>query len=185
MSTRTCGIYCDVCRLNFRGICSSCGGGTSELARLKLEAQEALLGAICLILACARINRLDFCMRDCQQFPCENFSGKGLNSYPFGEGFLNMQRRKWASIKLQDQQSDHYAIPEQHWKEISGRGLDKIRRFSGADLVDDGCLLLQVLEHTPRIDPKRKTVGFADRGKWPPTPSLIASGAAAIDLSQR
>ena len=44
MATGACGINCDTCRLNLRGTCSTCGSGTSEEGRLKLAAQERLLG---------------------------------------------------------------------------------------------------------------------------------------------
>jgi len=91
MPTGACGINCDTCRLNQRGVCSSCGSGTSEQARLKIKAQGQLLGAPCPILACARLNRIDYCLQDCDQFPCENFSGDGATVYPFSEGYLNMQ----------------------------------------------------------------------------------------------
>ena len=91
MPTGACGINCDVCKLNLLGTCSSCGPGKSLRAEKKLAAQQRLLGGSCSILACANMNQLDYCMRDCNQFPCDNFS---TGPYPFSQGFLNMQKRR-------------------------------------------------------------------------------------------
>lgn len=91
MPTGACGINCDVCKLNLLGTCSSCGAGKSPQAERKLAAQQRLLGGTCSILACAKMNRVDYCMRDCRQFPCDNFHS---GPYPFSKGFLNMQERR-------------------------------------------------------------------------------------------
>jgi len=91
MPTGACGINCDVCKLNLLGTCSSCGPGTSLEAEKKLAAQQRLLGSTCSILACANLNQLEYCMRDCHQFPCDNFR---TGPYPFSQGYLNMQERR-------------------------------------------------------------------------------------------
>ena len=80
MPTGSCGINCDVCKLNLLGTCSSCGPGKSPEAEQKLAAQQRLFGSTCGILACARMNQIDYCLRDCRQFPCDNFSN---GPYPF------------------------------------------------------------------------------------------------------
>ena len=85
MPTGACGINCDVCKLNVLGTCSSCGSGISADAEKKLSAQQRLLGSACAILACAKVNQIEYCMRDCSQFPCENFR---TGRYPFSQGFL-------------------------------------------------------------------------------------------------
>jgi hypothetical protein len=91
MPTGACGIDCDVCKLNLLGTCSSCGPGKSPEAEKKLAAQQRLLGSTCSILACANLNQLEYCMRDCHQFPCDNFR---TGPYPFSQGYLNMQERR-------------------------------------------------------------------------------------------
>jgi len=91
MPTGACGINCDVCKLNLLGTCSSCGSGTSPDAEKKLAAQQRLLGSTCSILTCAKMNQIEYCMRDCNQFPCDNFR---TGPYPFSQGFLNMQQRR-------------------------------------------------------------------------------------------
>ena len=91
MPTGACGIDCDVCKLNLLGMCSSCGSGKSPEAAKKLAAQQRLLGDTCAILACAQMNQIEYCLRDCRQFPCDNFS---QGPYPFSRGFLQMQQRR-------------------------------------------------------------------------------------------
>ena len=91
MPTAACGIDCDVCKLYLLGTCSSCGPGTSLQAEKKLAVQQQLLGDTCSILACANMNQVAYCMRDCSQFPCDNFH---TGPYPYSKGFLNMQARR-------------------------------------------------------------------------------------------
>ena len=62
MVTGACGINCDTCRLYRDDICISRGNGTSEQGRLKREAQLRLLGAPCPLLACAQLNRIEYCL---------------------------------------------------------------------------------------------------------------------------
>jgi len=71
MPTAACGINCDVCQLNVLEVCSSCGSGKSREGQAKAEAQKRLFGQSCAILTCAILNRIEYCLRDCQFFPCE------------------------------------------------------------------------------------------------------------------
>ncbi len=178
MPTGACGINCDACRLNQQGVCSSCGSGTSEQARLKLEAQERLLGAPCPLLACARLNRIDYCLRDCDQFPCENFSGDGISGYPFSSGYLNMQKRRRKLLENSDQPGEQLPIPEQHWQEIRDRGLEDIVRCAAATLADGGMLKLEMLTRILRIDTSQQQIEIERQGRWQPAPSLPAFIAA-------
>ncbi len=89
--TGACGINCLVCRLAVEGKCSPCGAGTSEQAQKKLAAQMRLLGGVCPILNCASDRRIDYCLRDCLDFPCPHFED---GPYPFSQGFLSMQLRR-------------------------------------------------------------------------------------------
>jgi len=174
MPTGACGINCNACRLNHRGLCSSCASGTSEQARLKLEAQERLLGAPCPILACARLNSIDHCLRDCEQFPCENFSGDGVSGYPFSNGYLNMQKRRRVLLEETNQNGGTLAIPDQHWQVINDRGTDDIIRCSGATLLEDGSFQLEMLTRRLRIDVDRRLVEIEHQDGWQPAPPLVA-----------
>ena len=91
MPTGACGINCDVCKLRSENICSSCGPGKSIEAEEKLEVQMRILGGTCPILACAKLNGIDYCLGDCDSFPCDHFTA---GPYPFSQGFLMMQQRR-------------------------------------------------------------------------------------------
>lgn len=174
MPTGTCGINCDTCGLNSRGVCSSCGSGTSEQARLKIDAQKQLLGAPCPILACARLNRLDYCMKDCRQFPCENFSADGINGYPFSKGYLDMQNRRRTQFEQSDRSNDQLIIADQHWQQIRERGLDTICRCSGAHVSNGNSLLIDVMNINVRIDTDLEKVKVEHHAEWLPADPLLA-----------
>ena len=178
MGTGACGINCDACRLNQRGVCSSCGSGTSEQARLKLEAQIRLLGSPCPLLACARLNRVDYCLRDCDQFPCENYSGAAGSGYPYSNGYLNMQKRRRTELENRDQPGEGLAIPDHHWQEINRRGLEDLVRCSGATRDSDDALNLELLTRRLRIDLTHRQVEIERQGRRMPVPALPAFVAA-------
>lgn len=188
MPTGACGINCGTCHLNHRGLCSSCGSGTSEQARLKLEAQQRLLGGPCPILACARLNRIDYCLRDCNQFPCEIFSADGATGYPFSEGYLNMQKRRRVLLEETNQNGqpgEPLAIPDQHWQVISDRGTEDIVRCSGATLLEDGSFQLEMLNRRMRVDVSRRLVDIDRQGNWLPAPPLPAFVAVVYLANSR
>ena len=87
MATGACGINCDVCKLNLRGVCSTCGPGDSEEAAAKMAAQVRILGNPCPILDCARSKGIAHCMADCKAFPCDIFTA---GPYPFSAPFLEI-----------------------------------------------------------------------------------------------
>jgi hypothetical protein len=89
--TGACGINCLTCRLFVEGRCSPCGSGISEQASRKLAAQLRLMGGVCPILNCAMERKVEYCLRDCDRFPCNHFKS---GPYPFSEGYLQMQNRR-------------------------------------------------------------------------------------------
>jgi hypothetical protein len=95
--TGACGVNCYACKLFVDGKCSPCGSGRSAQATKKLAAQLRLLGGVCSILNCAVERKIEFCLRDCEAFPCQHFKS---GPYPFSEGYLQMQsRRRGNSMK--------------------------------------------------------------------------------------
>ena len=89
--TGACGVNCLACRLAVTGKCSPCGSGLSEQASRKLAAQLQLIGGYCPILKCAADRKVAYCLRDCDDFPCDKFQS---GPYPFSQGFLQMQDRR-------------------------------------------------------------------------------------------
>jgi len=150
MPTGACGINCDVCKLNLLGTCSSCGSGKSLEAEQKLAAQQKLFGSTCAILACARMNQIEYCLRDCGQFPCDNFS---QGPYPFSREYLQMQQRRrrenppaFAPDKSPVEVSPHY------WDTLQTKDLDTLCNLTLFSRVAPQQLVFHFLNKDVRLD---------------------------------
>ncbi len=85
MEIGACGIACGICR--FRGMCAvgGCVAGTDKDAAKKLETQKSKLGFNCPVLECAFESKVDYCLKDCDRFPCEvHYRG-----FPYSKAFLS------------------------------------------------------------------------------------------------
>lgn len=160
MPTAACGINCDVCGLKNRGICSSCGSGISKEGMEKLAIQRKLFGQPCPILACANMNHLEFCMRDCMSFPCENFETQG---YPFGQKFINMQRRRLAEARTKPVSQipgskNRIVVPSAHWDNLQEKDPVQICHTALAQLDASGDIRLRVLNTELLIHPGNRSI---------------------------
>ncbi|MCX8175682.1 MAG: DUF3795 domain-containing protein [Candidatus Bathyarchaeota archaeon] len=90
MPTAACGINCDVCRAYIEGKCPTDGCVEGSKASQKLEKQKTVFGFVCPVLECASKKGLDFCLRDCEDFPCEIFYK--ANS-PYSKEFLDVMKK--------------------------------------------------------------------------------------------
>jgi hypothetical protein len=164
MPTAACGINCEVCRLNLLGICSSCGPGKSLQAEKKLAAQQQLLGGTCSILACANMNCIDYCMRDCNQFPCDNFrSGR----YPFSKGFLNMQQRR---LKERPPaiapDGSRVQVAPAYWNDLQQKDLTAMCNLTLFTPVAAGRAVFQFLNEDVMIDIETRCLKRKAGDKW-------------------
>jgi hypothetical protein len=163
MTTGACGIDCTVCRLHVRGVCSTCGAGTSMAGREKLAAQQRLFGTACPMLACAVERKVGYCLRDCDDFPCEVFT---RSDYPYSEGWMSMQSRRREEAPEQSA-----AWPEstpEFWDMLSKRSVSEVTRSAGAT-HEAGVYALPCLNETWLVDPARRTVTRRDGpfgGEW-------------------
>ena len=150
MPTGACGICCDVCKLNLVGTCSSCGPGTSVEGRSKLAAQQRLLGSTCPILACADLNRIEYCMRDCNQFPCDNFRA---GPYPFSQGFLNMQARR---LKERPPafapDGSRVTVAPEYWDQLLAREVNRLCNLTLFNPVSSGRMTFRFLQEDVMVD---------------------------------
>jgi hypothetical protein len=170
MSTGACGINCDVCRLNVLGVCSSCGPGSSKEAQLKMAVQIRVLGAPCPILECAVTQGIDYCLRDCEEFPCERFS-----AYPFSEGFLRMQerRRSQAGQKL-DPAKEKIHVPPHYWEELEKKDIAALCENTLAQAFSPEDIVLPVLGREILVDRRNHALRCKNQGEWEPvTHSLL------------
>lgn len=167
MGTGACGIDCDVCRLYIDGRCSTCGSGVSDDGGKKALVQEHLLGSTCPVLACARLNRIEFCMRDCESFPCQNFEA---GAYPYSKAFLHMQqRRRNKSGLLHEPPGDTDRVPNAFWDELKRRDPVALCRVSGAWMDDNGRLAIRFLNEDLWVDVDARRLFRRKDEKWEKT----------------
>lgn len=150
MPTGACGINCDVCRLNLLGLCTSCGSGQSQEARLKLATQERILGSTCPALSCVVMNNKSYCLRDCSQFPCENHQ---RNPYPYSDSFLQMQKRRRKHPVLQlDPMGQSVSVPEELWDSVLKRDLNLVNSYSLSETDELGNIIFIFLNQKIILD---------------------------------
>lgn len=156
MPTGVCGINCDVCKLRLAGVCSSCGSGKSREAQKKLEAQRQIFGSTCTVLACAYMNNLDYCLRDCNSFPCDNFAS---GPYPFAHGFLNMQkRRREQRPPALNHNSIPVQVPPEYWDILKQRDINELCNFTLAEPHGSGGLTFCFLQENIFLDIENRCI---------------------------
>lgn len=162
MATGACGINCDACRLNFMRVCSSCGPGKSLEARKKMAAQVRILGAPCPILECASGRKIDYCLRDCDEFPCER-----LGAYPFSEGFLKMQeRRRSQAAQELDPTKEKILVPPEYWEDLEKRDPKTLCGNALATVFSQEDLVLPFLGKEILVDRKHHSLRSKRQGEW-------------------
>jgi hypothetical protein len=145
-------------------ICSSCGSGKSLEGKKKLDAQERILGSPCPILACASLNNLEYCMRDCSSFPCDNFSG---GPYPFSSGFLLMQqrRRKQKPPALTHNRTP-LEVPAEFWDTLQSQNLNMLCSFTLFRPHRSGGLIFHSLREEVLLDINERCLKRMQNGQW-------------------
>ena len=89
MEIGACGIACGVCSHRVTGSCEGCVAGNDKGAAKKLDIQKAKLGFACPVLECAFSNKVAYCLKDCDKFPCEVL----YRGFPYSQGFLDIFRK--------------------------------------------------------------------------------------------
>jgi hypothetical protein len=164
MTTGACGIDCTVCLLHVRGVCSTCGAGTSHAGREKLAAQRRLFNAACPILECAVEREIDHCLRDCEEFPCERFA---RGPYPFSQGYLDMHTRRRKDV-TENQAHWPESAPE-FWDALEARPDEEVCGCSGARLEAPNRYRLAILNEAWVVDAAERRVVKAEGtfgGEW-------------------
>jgi len=163
MPTGACGIDCDVCKLNLLGSCSTCGPGKSQEAQRKLAAQERILGGPCPILSCAFRRGVDYCSKDCDQFPCDEFKA---GPYPFSQGFLEMQeRRRREGPKAKPPRGNQVKVPTQYWEDLEKEDLAILCDKAGTRSDQSDQIILPFLGVDLLIDRRDRSLCHLKRGQ--------------------
>ena len=163
-STGACGIDCSACRLNAVGLCGTCGSGRSMEGQTKIAAQMRILGAPCPILDCAAKNELDYCLRDCLEFPCELFE-KG--PYPFSKGFLMMQeRRRKEMAQGRTPVVQPVQVPVQYWENLVQGDIKEMCRNAVAEFRAPRGLVVPFLNETYLVDGEERCLKKPGGAGW-------------------
>lgn len=164
MPTAACGIDCDVCQLMVSGICSTCGPGDSDAGIRKMAAQERILGASCPVLACAVMNAISYCPRDCGQFPCENFSA---GPYPYSNGFIDMQsRRRQEKPPVKTPAGAAVSIPPEYWSDLAGMDTADVCARCLVQPGQAGGIILNFLNREIWVDIDGRGLKKKTGGRW-------------------
>jgi hypothetical protein len=165
--TGACGINCDICKLKLLGTCSSCGAGLSLEAEKKLAAQQKLFGSTCAILACAKINRIHYCLRDCNQFPCANFSA---GPYPFSQAYLQMQeRRRKQNPPAFAPDKTPVEVPAHYWEVLLKKDINTLCNLTLFSAASSHQMVFAFLNEKVLVDLKERSLK-RDRGRgWEKT----------------
>ncbi len=167
MPTGACGINCDVCKLRLLGTCSTCGSGKSREAQIKLEAQRRIFGNTCTILECACLNNIGYCLRDCNLFPCENFT---QGPYPFSQGFLRMQERRLQEIPPAFDPHGHLVkVPPEYWDQLKERDINSLCNLTLANPHSSDGLIFHFLQEDILIDIKNCCLKRLRNSSWEKT----------------
>ncbi|MGD8285089.1 MAG: DUF3786 domain-containing protein [Desulfobacterales bacterium] len=164
MPTGACGINCEVCKLNLLGTCPSCGPGTSFEAAQKLDSQSRLLGSTCAILDCARMNQIRYCLRDCNQFPCDNFR---VGPYPYSKGFINMQERRLKQPPPAFAPDGSKAtVAAEYWNELQKRDTHTLSNLTLFEPISKTQLIFQFLGEGLMVDLQNRTLMRPEKNNW-------------------
>ncbi len=167
MPTAACGIDCEVCKLYIAGICSSCGPGKSLEAMKKIEAQKRIIGRPCPVLECAQLNQIQYCLRDCRLFPCDNFS---TGPYPFSQGFLNMQqRRRQEPPPDRSPSGDIIKTPPEFWDNLKAADAQEVCKRTLARPHPERGYLIKTFNRDLLVDLDDRSVSRFEDDVWRPT----------------
>jgi hypothetical protein len=182
MPTGACGINCDACKLNLLGTCSSCGSGKSLEAEQKLDAQQRLFGSTCAILACAKMNQIEYCLRDCRQFPCDNFS---QGPYPFSKGYLQMQQRRrkqippaFAPDKSPVEVSPHF------WDDLQKKDLNTLCNLTLFNMAAPHQMVFHFLNEDVMVDFNQRCLKRNEGQEWKHTKDPLLELVTVVYLNR-
>jgi hypothetical protein len=129
-----------------------------------METQLRVLGSACPILACASENRIEYCPKDCEAFPCDRF---WAGPYPFSQGFLSMQeRRRKQGAQAKTPSGDVLKVPVQYWEELRKGDVEEICGYASARNYPPTGLLLPFLKEYLLVDTENRCLHSQSHGQW-------------------
>ncbi len=106
-------------------------------------------------------------MRDCNSFPCENFS---LGPYPFSQGFLSMQeRRLWKTPPAFDTHGHLIEVPPEYWETLKEKDINTLCNLTLCTPYSSDGLLFHFLQEDIRVDIKNSSLKRRINNAWETT----------------
>ncbi len=122
------------------------------------------MGAPCAILACAILNRVAYCPRDCDAFPCENFSE---GDYPFSQAYLNMQtRRRTEQQATKAPYGEAVEVPPEYWDRLQAMDLQELCPRAAVMNAGDAGIFVNAFNQEIRVDLSLREIQTGGTGQW-------------------
>lgn len=134
-----------------------------EGSRKRAE-MERIFGTGCPILVCAMERGVEYCLRDCDRFPCVQFKD---GHYPFSEGYLAMQeRRRKEPPKSRSPLGELVKVPGEYWAALNAQDLGELCERALISQSSQGELLIPFLNTFILMDLKGQTVSLQSGRGW-------------------
>lgn len=131
----------------------------------KMAVQEQMLGAPCPILACALKKEVQHCMKDCDDFPCTQFTD---GPYPFSRGYLQMQerRRSQRSESQGGRVRGKVKVPAEYWQALVGRDAQAVCSMALVSQMAPKGWVIPFLNRNILADRQTRCIFQEHNGSW-------------------
>jgi hypothetical protein len=106
---------------------------------------------------------VDYCPRDCHQFPCDEFKA---GPYPFSQGFLNMQeRRRREGSKARTPCGNQVKVPTQYWEDLEKKDVAVLCDHAGTRRDQSDQIILPFLGVDLLVDRRDRSLCHLKHGQ--------------------
>ena len=127
------------------------------------------------------MNQIEYCMRDCNQFPCDNFA---QGPYPFSKGYLQMQerRRKKLPPAFAPNKSP-VDVPAHFWDDLQNKDLDTLSNLTLFNRVSPDQMVFHFLNEEVLIDFSERCLKRDSGQGWETTPDPLLELVTVLYLN--
>jgi hypothetical protein len=106
-------------------------------------------------------------MRDCNQFPCENFS---TGPYPFSQGFLNMQQRRLKQRPpAYAPDGSRVTVAAEYWDQLQAKDVTSLCNLTLFNPISPGRLVFRFLGEDIMVDIEKRCLKRTGKSGWETT----------------
>jgi hypothetical protein len=127
------------------------------------------------------MNQIEYCLRDCHQFPCDNFT---QGPYPFSQGYLQMQdrRRKQLPPAFAPDKSP-VDVPAHFWDDLQKKDLNILCNQTLFSLASPGQLVFHFLNEDVLVDLSARCLKRIKGQGWESTPDPLLELVTVVYLN--